>query len=133
VTHKPEKPTFKRTSHVPRLPPKLVEMARLGKCIAFVGAGLSVAAHAPTWQELMTRLVDFGISEGKLVPSDKQPLLDALRSRGPEIVADALRKAISDERVSEFMDAQFRNLSQTPVHDALVGTPCPYRLVNRRW
>jgi hypothetical protein len=40
------------------LPEALVESLRRGKCIAFIGSGLSVAAGYPTWESLVRELVD---------------------------------------------------------------------------
>jgi hypothetical protein len=115
--------------HVPEVPPKLVEMAKRGKCVAFVGAGLSMSEQAPSWEELMTGLIDFAIAEHKLKCADRQAMVNALKSRGPEIVADALQNVVGDNRFRSFVDGELQTLLPEALHSAIVGPPCPFRAV----
>jgi hypothetical protein len=66
---------------MPRLPRPLIEAVRKRSCVAFVGAGLSIPAGAPSWREFLKRLIDEGERDGATEVgsyTDFQPSLTGL-------------------------------------------------------
>lgn len=116
-------------SVIPDIPPRLVEQAQGRRCIAFVGTGLSAAAGAPSWSVLIEKFIDFAVSERKVTPKDRQALIDAVASRGPEIVAGALKNVVGMGRFHSFLERELKGLSPQSVHSAIINPPHLFRAV----
>lgn len=103
-----------------KLPDRLINSVRRGKCIAFVGSGLSVAAGYPTWAELVRALVDeanempLAQIEGLQKFSDRNDWITlaeyAQRVLGPSGIREVLRERIGHK------------LPPLPAHLAIAGT-----------
>lgn len=80
----------------------LIEAVRGGRCVLFVGAGISIAAptRAPGWNQFATELVRALVRRAKTdefrVPFDPAGLDELIRDLGkPEITLDAIREQCS--------------------------------------
>ncbi len=104
--------------------PALVSYLREGRCVLFVGAGLSRPAGYPGWGDLMKQVVD-GTSEilGDAARGDE---LDALMSRGQFIdVADQCRTLLGRIYFGRLLRSLLARQVAPPeaTHRAIVGTP----------
>src|SRR5207244_1948582 len=80
------------TSPPSEIQPDLSELARRideEKCVVFAGAGISRKSDLPTWEQLMTRLVDF-VKEEKQVDQGQIEEIKKLIERGDFITAAEL-------------------------------------------
>lgn len=103
-----------------KLPEPLLESVRRGRCIAFVGSGLSVAAGYPTWAELVRELVDDANQMPLARPEGLQKFIDredwitlaeyAQRVLGPNGVRRALKRMLDHP------------VPTLPPHHAIAGT-----------
>jgi len=121
---------------VPSVPGALLDAIRHGKCILFAGAGASVDAKIPMWQELVQQLVDrvekagtistreFEKVKALLDAGDLLILADFCRERlGKYEFADYLKSALSDTNRSS---RTHRLLSEIPFKAAVTSNFDPF-------
>jgi hypothetical protein len=56
---------------IPKVPKELIDSLNKERCASFVGAGLSIGAGYPNWQQLLTILIDHAASQG-IIGAEKQ-------------------------------------------------------------
>ncbi|HEY0972276.1 MAG TPA: SIR2 family protein [Gemmatimonadales bacterium] len=104
--------------------PALVSYIRAGRCILFVGAGLSAGAGYPTWTELVRRLVERTSAELRSEAARQE--LDELMSAGRlREVADFCRSVLGEDGLHSMLCAELarRPGIQSATHRAVVETP----------
>jgi len=106
------------------IPVDLIKQINAGKCVAFVGAGLSQAAKLPGWPDLLRRMIKWAAEHGKEMSDradlerfiDKGELLD---------VAEGMRERLGEDDFRKFMVEVFCNPDIEPVeaHELLTEIP----------
>jgi hypothetical protein len=87
---------------IPVPPPALVNYLREGRCILFVGAGLSAAAGLPTWRALLEQILEELRAEG-VDPAEETELRELL-GRGKLLeIADHCRERLGKPRFAELL------------------------------
>ncbi|HEX8395201.1 MAG TPA: SIR2 family protein [Longimicrobium sp.] len=101
------------------LPEPLLDSVRRGKCIAFVGSGLSVAAGYPTWESLVRELVD----EAMKTPFPRAEGLEKYIERRDWItLAEYARLKLGSEVNAILRKRLSHPVPALPAHRALAGT-----------
>src|SRR5712671_1791566 len=67
---------------IPDIPVDLIAAIKTGRCGVFVGAGLSVAAGYPNWDDLLKELIDRASKKSIVSRKKKKELSDLARSPG---------------------------------------------------
>lgn len=106
-----------------RLPDKLVESYKAGRCAVLVGAGASKGAGLPLWDELLERMITEG-ERHRLLPPEKAAEYRSLLgdvSKFP-MVASGLKEDIK-VYFDEFIDTTFVAPKPVPtkLHEGIVG------------
>lgn len=98
-----------------------IERLRQGRCVLFVGAGLSVACGLPGWEALLRQVAATADGAGQLVDAEG---LDALLRKGRWLdAASVLRQWLGPQRFNSALLALLRNPSVRPgpTHRLLAG------------
>ncbi len=105
---------------VPELPKPLVEAYGKRRVIAFVGAGTSQPAGAPSWDSLLVQLASYAEQNGTLTKGEAE---EALR-QPKKMAASIILRHLSEERYQHFIQDVFsRKLGPpTEFHRALVSS-----------
>jgi hypothetical protein len=101
----------------------LVEYLRDGRCVLFVGAGLSIASGMPTWRELMDELL--AKSQNYLTDATRNEL-DGLLAAGRYMeVAEYCRERIGRTELSTFISQRFGNSlgNVSEAHEVIARLP----------
>jgi len=88
---------------VPGVPSSLAESIRGGNCILFAGAGASADAKLPTWQELLTQLIDRVRDAGTVSESEIEEIASLLDAGDLLILADFCRERLGKHDFAEFL------------------------------
>jgi len=82
------------------IPPNLLRIIREGRCVLFVGAGLTAQAktddgeHLPTWGLLLQQMVEWCVKNGVDLRADKAELLEIIEKRRFLTVAQELQERL---------------------------------------
>jgi hypothetical protein len=105
---------------VPEPPHSLVRHVAAGRCVVFVGAGLSAWAGLPTWATLLKRMVATLRDEGH--PSPRLVELDGMLDQGKLLeVAEYCRDQLGRSQYAQFLTNELRH---QPSDD-----PMPHQLI----
>ena len=83
-------------------PASLVEQLARGRCVAFVGAGLSMQCGLPSWRQLLEMMLDYAVEEGVRLPYREEIAMEIKKGNLLD-VADELRERLGDGRFHNFM------------------------------
>jgi hypothetical protein len=102
-------------SSVPSVPDELADDVQKGRCSVFVGAGLSVGAGYPTWDELLHTLIDLG-EKKKLIDANKKTELNNMRKLPNKwlMIAQELMDAYEEGPFQTELSAVFDAISASP-------------------
>jgi formylglycine-generating enzyme required for sulfatase activity len=108
-----------------KIPQDLVKDIAGGKCVLFVGAGLSRGAGLPDWPGLMQRMMDWAGDHGVDLAGVKRELKGFIKDGEYLLVAEELRERMGKERFRRFMAEVFRDdkLRPTATHRLLRQVP----------
>jgi hypothetical protein len=106
------------------LPEDLIRELARGNCVAFVGAGLSVAAGYPDWPGFLRKLIDKTADAG-LLSLSRAELEQAITQGDLPDVAEELRASLGAPRFRAAITEILRSIRPqfTPLHDALISLP----------
>ena len=91
----------------PIVPPVLIKHLHEGRCVLFVGSGLSAWGKLPTWRELLKLIVEEMRAEDPNRADLKE--LDALIDAGKLLeVADYCKEKLGPQRLNEVLSEQLR-------------------------
>jgi hypothetical protein len=107
------------------LPPSLVEQLRRMRVVPFIGAGISVGAGLPDWEQLLRELLGYANQHG-LSGADGAQIEEALATRQFELAAEGLVKRLGPH-FSDGMALALRkpNVAPTTVHQLLARVKWP--------
>lgn len=114
---------------IDKTPPELLDAIRNGKCALFVGAGLSVGAGYPSWDGLLSRLID-ACSRGRDIPKHKAAELRRLLKHPDRylMVAQELSDRFGEEVFRSELVKEF-SAALKPTQAHLELAKIPFRLV----
>ncbi len=106
---------------IKNIPAKLIDAINNRNCALFVGAGLSINAGFPSWEKLLSELIDI-VELGSRASVEKIKELKLL-SKNPAkflLVAEELRDLLLTE-LDEYIKRRFDNkkINPTPLHEKL--------------
>ena len=106
------------------IPGDLIEQIKAGKCVAFVGAGLSQAAELPGWPKLLRLMIEWAEEHGKDM-SDRADLEKDIKDNKLLDVAEEMRERLGENDFRQFMMEIFHNSDLGPVeaHELLAAIP----------
>ncbi len=88
------------------IPPKLVRNIVKGKCVVFVGAGLSVGAGLPDWGGLLKLMIEWVVENGIVIPQQSE-LIKHLRNKEFLLVADNLENILRGKDLRDCLKSIF--------------------------
>lgn len=102
------------------VPIELIEKLKENRCVAFIGAGLSMGAGLPDWYGLMDRMIIWGEKKSISLP-EKSELKDLLNTEQYPLLAEILIESLGIPRYQEFLKEVFRDakLKPTETHSLL--------------
>ena len=108
----------------PIVPPVLIKHLREGRCVLFVGSGLSAWGKLPTWRELLKLVVEELRGEDPNRP-DLKELNDLIDAGKLLEVADYCKEKLGPPRLSKFLSEQLRgDTGDVPEpHKIIMGLP----------
>ena len=131
-----EAKTIEPVPDIPKPPDDLVKLLCKGRCILFAGAGASIDAKLPSWQEMIRDLVDFVERVGSLEKNDADEVRGLLAQGELLILADYCRQKLGPydfasyirDRLSqaERVSRTHRLLSEIPFRAAVTTNFDPF-------
>jgi SIR2-like domain len=111
-------------SRVHSLPPILIKQLQESRVIPFVGAGLSVSAGLPAWEQLLRDLLESGDCGSFL--SARPHIEQAIDSREFELAAEAIAQALGD-RFADALRTVLRRpgIAPTVIHHLIASVAWP--------
>ena len=107
---------------IPSIPPKLISAIKKNKCVVFVGAGLSVGAGLPNWEELLKQVIQWCDENGVAIPF-RDELPSRISNNDFLGVAQDLEEAL-DTRLRNCLNSIFSNQHEpTETHLLLPQIP----------
>ncbi|MFQ5631085.1 MAG: SIR2 family protein [bacterium] len=107
---------------MPTLPRPLIEAVRRKSCVAFVGAGLSIPAGAPSWKEFLKKLIDEGELDGMIENGNE--LRKHLDNGSYLEISEFVRKSLGSHLSNQYLRRIFAiSLKPTENHKILVDIP----------
>ena len=107
---------------IPSIPPKLISAITKNKCVVFVGAGLSVGAGLPNWEELLKQVIQWCDENGVAIPF-RDELPSRISNNDFLGVAQDLEEAL-DTRLRNCLNSIFSNQHEpTETHLLLPQIP----------
>jgi hypothetical protein len=109
---------------IPAVPKELTDSLAKGRCIALIGAGLSVAAGYPNWEKLLETLIERALSQGVISPEKKTEL---------EAMAKTTTKwlMVAQELNDSYGEGQFRNELAKVFEETMVSPTDAHELITR--
>lgn len=106
------------------IPNELIEKLKEQRCIAFIGAGLSIGAGLPDWYILLEQMITWCEKHNIDLPN-RNDLEDLLEKEKYLILADILIDVMGKSRYHQFLKEVFRrvNLKPTETHKLLPQIP----------
>ena len=109
---------------VPTLPQDLIEKIKNGKCILFAGAGTSLDAGLPSWEELLKSMVEKVDYYGQLSQSQKDELNTLLSDKDYTIVAEFCKRKLGEKDFADFIKEKLNTKNKNSLlHNALSKIP----------
>lgn len=110
--------------HLPSLPKSLTTEIQLGNCVLFAGAGASVDAGLPTWNELLKNMIDELDNRIVLEESIKNELYALLVEGRNLIVAEYCRGRLGEQLFGAFIHQSLKTKNRRSViHELLSEIP----------
>jgi hypothetical protein len=112
------------SANIAIVPPELIEKISQGKCVAYIGAGLSMGAGLPDWIRLIQEMIDWSVT--RLIPLPERNELDSLIGAGDLLgIAEIVKSRMGTARFREFMNSVFHKyeLKPTSTHKLLPDVP----------
>lgn len=109
---------------IPKIPVGLIEQIAKGKCVVFVGAGLSMGAGLPSWSALLRKMMTWAENSG--VKLEARAELDGYIDEGKLLmVAEEMLERLGKDRFRQFMEEVFQNpeLQPTDAHKLITQIP----------
>jgi SIR2-like domain/CHAT domain len=107
--------------------PAIVSYVRAGRCVLFVGAGLSRAVGYPDWKELLEKLI-LDVTSSREGLTGRQELEALLKAGKYADVADQCREQIGPSQLFAFLRRELSGRRpRTQSHGAIARTP--YRCI----
>jgi hypothetical protein len=98
-----------------KLPPQLIEEIHQNNTVLFVGAGLSMQAGFPGWEELIVHMIEWADNLGLIDSREEREELKQLVKKGELLlVASELRELMTPRDYLTFMKSKFRDESKKP-------------------
>lgn len=117
------------------IPAELVAAIRAGRCILFVGAGLSAqvlrstGTALPLWSQFLTELLDWAIARQVRFWGDPEDIRAMIASGDLLAAAQELQERIGGTGVGDFLDGVFRDPAVTPSAAHRLLPKIPFRAV----
>lgn len=92
--------------NLPKIPKALIDDLVSGRCVVFVGAGLSQGVGLPGWSQLLERMIDWS-NENNIDVKDKSELKDLIQKKKLLLVAEDLKERMGKERLRRFLKEVF--------------------------
>jgi hypothetical protein len=117
------------------IPAELVDAVRTGRCIIFVGAGLSSQVvrssgkALPLWSDFLVELLDWAIARQVRFWGDPEDIRAMISSGDLLASAQELQERVGSTGLGEFMDQIFRDAAVTPSRAHRLLPKIPFRAV----
>jgi hypothetical protein len=104
------------------IPPFLIDAIAKGKCVVFVGAGLSVQAGLPTWKQLIRDMLAWALNHNPGLPTARA--IETRINNGQFMeAAEALIAAMTPNEQRDFMSYTFEKAAPAEAHRILAEIP----------
>ena len=107
------------------IPKELINQIIRGKCVIFIGAGLSKEASLPTWPELLQQMIDWSEEIG-LDLTDRSELESYIENGELLLVAEEMRERMGKNNFQNFMKEIFRKPDLKPTDTHLILPKIPF-------
>ena len=115
---------------IPDVPVDLISAIKSKRCGVFVGAGLSVGAGYPNWEELLKELIDRAFSKSIIIRKKKKELLDLSRAPGKWLmVAQEISDLYGQPQFLNELGAIFDSTPATPTQAHTLVTEIDFQFV----
>jgi NAD-dependent SIR2 family protein deacetylase len=106
------------------IPSEIITKLKDEKCVAFIGAGLSIGAGLPDWKRLIEQMISW-CEEYQIVLPNKNELNQLLSEKDFTTLADTLIECMGKSRYQQFLKEVFRKgkLKPTETHKLLPNIP----------
>lgn len=102
------------------LPPELIDSINNGKCILFVGAGLSAKVkrknkkQLPLWGEFLNELLEWAKSKNAMFWNGSDEITETIKKGNYLLAAQELQECVTLGEFSEFLNSVFRDSEVKP-------------------
>jgi len=117
------------------IPNQLVESINNGRCVIFVGSGLSsrlftkLGKKYPTWSGLLQAFLDYSFHYDLIEKSEAEMLCEMIKKGNLTMTAQILRDKANDTEFEEFLAGIFRNDNRfDSIHDSIMNLPFSFVL-----
>jgi hypothetical protein len=115
---------------IPDVPGELIEAVKSGRCGVFVGAGLSVAAGYPSWEDLLKNLIDRAYKQKIIDTKKKKELLALARAHGKWLmVAQEISDSYGQPQFHNELGLMFEAVGAAPTDAHKLITEINFRFV----
>ncbi len=117
------------------VPAELLDAVRSGKCILFVGAGLSAqvqrsgGSSLPNWSQFLTELLDWALARQVRFWGDPEDIRGMIKAGDLLMAAQELQERVTTASISDFLNHVFRDRSVRPSSAHLLLPQIPFRAV----
>lgn len=113
------------------IPTKLITEIKNGKCILFVGSGLSSqilrsnSKRLPTWKSLLNEMLEWAIENGTAFWSSSKEIEEMIEKNNLICAAQELQEVIGEHNLGDFYKSVFRdkNVKPSKVHKIIPLLP----------
>lgn len=111
------------------IPNELLEQILEKNSILFAGSGLSASAGFPTWSQLIHEMMRWANKHSIDLGRDKEEFEKLIKENEFLLVAENLRKYLSNDLFRQFMRSTFRDSNKKPSQTHFILTEIPFAAV----